>query len=303
MLNLPGAASRFSKSNTLPQRQFRPGVSLSTVGLGGMVTLGMDPRQVSLLVAESVERGVNYYDVAPSYGDGEAEEKLGDALRPHRSRIFISCKTLERTSSGARAELERSLRRLHSEHIDLYQLHSVNRADEAERIFAPGGAAEAFLSARAEGLIRYLGFSSHSVPVALNLLERFEFDSVLFPVNFVCFARGNFGPQVLEKAKAKGVACLALKSMALSPWRKGEPRLYPNCWYRPIDDPALALLALRFSLSEQVVAVLPPADERLYRVAMERAFDIRPLTAEERAQLLERARTCKPIMTSARRFC
>ncbi len=299
--NHPSVSSPPSNSGLLPQRCFRPGVNLSVFGLGGMVVVGMDPRQVERLIAESVERGVNYYDVAPVYGKGEAEEKIGAALRPIRNRVFLACKTLERTAAGARRELEQSLRLLHSDHLDLYQLHSVNRSEEVEQILSPGGAAEALVRAREEGLIRYLGFSSHSVPAALNLLDRFQFDSVLFPVNFVCFARGNFGPQVLEKAEARGVACLALKALALSPWRKDEPRRCPNCWYHPIEDAELALQALRFTLSERVVAALLPGDERLCRMAMEFAAQIRPLTAEERAQLSVRARSLRPIMTAARR--
>lgn len=266
-----------------------------------MVLVGMGQEQARRLVAESVERGVNYFDVAPLYGNGEGEERLGAALKPHRNRVFLACKTLERSAVGARLELDRSLRRLRSDHIDLYQFHAVNKAEEVEKIFAPGGAAETFLRAREEGLIRFLGFSSHSVPTAVTLLDRFSFDSILFPINLVCFARGNFGPQVLEKARARGVACLALKALAYTPWRKGAARNYPNCWYRPIDDPELALQALRFTLSEHVSAVLPPGDERLYRMTLELAASVSPLSAEERQSLLDGTRGVKPIMTTGRR--
>lgn len=282
----------------MPKRHFRPGVSLSIVGLGGMVLVGASREQANHLVADSVERGVNYFDVAPSYGEGEAEVKFGSALAPYRDRVFLACKTLDRSAAGARLQLERSLRRLRSDHVDLYQFHAVNRAEDIERILAPGGAADAFLRAREEGLVRFLGFSSHSVPASLNLLDRFSFDSILFPVNFVCYSRGKFGPQVVEKAKMGGVSCLALKALAYTPWRKGETRRYPNCWYRPIDDPVLGLQALRFSLSEDVTAVLPPGDERLYRMAVELASAVTPLTAEERRQLFERARCLRPIMTA-----
>jgi aryl-alcohol dehydrogenase-like predicted oxidoreductase len=263
-----------------------------------MVLLGASREQASHLVADSVERGVNYFDVAPSYGEGEAEVKLGPALAPYRERVFLACKTLDRSAVGARLELERSLRRLRTDRIDLYQFHAVNKREDMERILAPGGAADAFLQAREEGLIRFLGFSSHSVPVSLNLLDCFSFDSILFPVNFVCYSRGNFGPQVVKKARARGASCLALKALACMPWRKGEPRRYPNCWYRPIDDPVLAQQALRFALSEDVTAVLPPGDERLYRMVLGLAATVTPLSAEERRQLLERARLLRPIMTA-----
>ncbi len=273
---------------------------LSIVGLGGMVFVGMDQDRASRLVEEALEQGVNYFDAAPSYGEGVAEERLSAALQPHRSRVFLSGKTLARTAKAARLDLENSLRRLRSRHFDLYQLHAINRMNEVEEVCAPEGALEGLQRAREEGLIRFLGFSSHSVPAALALLDRFHFDAVLFPVNFVCYARGNFGPQVLERARDRGVACLALKALAFTPWRKGESRPYANCWYRPIDDPELALLALRFSLSEDVVSALPPGDESLARLAIRLAFRFAPLTPEERCRLMDGARGCKPIMTAPR---
>jgi hypothetical protein len=174
----------------------------------------------------------------------------------------------------------------------------VNRAADAEEILAPGGATEFMLRARERGLIRFIGFSSHSVPISLLLLDRFRFDSILFPVNFVCCARGNFGPQVMAKARSAGTACVVLKSLAHTVWRRLENRLYPNCWYHPIDDPVLALQAMRFSLSGDVTALLPPADERLYRMAVELACAVTPLTDEERGRLFEHARGVKPILTA-----
>ena len=272
------------------------------MGLGGLTLVGMSQERADRLVADSVGCGVDLFDVAPSYGDGEAEEMLGRALEPYRNRIFLSCKTSERSATCARRELEQSLRRLRTDHIDLYQFHAVNRAEDAGSICAPGGAAEAFLLAREQGLVRFLGFSSHSVPVALTMLDRLSLDAVLFPVNYICYARGNFGPQVMEKAQARGVARVALKVLAQTAWRTGEIRTFPNCWYRPIEDPGLALLALRFSLSEDVCAVLPPGDERLYRMTLELAAGYSPLTAAERSRLLDGARGLKPIMTAKKRY-
>jgi len=144
--------------------------------------------------------------------------------------------------------------------------------------------------------VRYLGFSAHSVAAALSMMDRFDFDSILFPVNFVLFARGNFGPQVMQKARQKGLARLALKALAHRPWRRGEARTYPNCWYRPIDDPTLALKALRFTLSEEVVSAIPPGDERLYRMTLDLARRVTPMTDEERRDLLSSASGLKPLM-------
>jgi len=284
------------KNAQIPQRPYRDEVRLSILGLGGMVLVGMPQKAADKIVAEAFGQGVNYFDVAPFYGDGEAEEKMGAALEPYRERVFLACKTLERSAAGARAELARSLGRLRTGHFDLYQFHSLSGVGEVDEIFAPGGAMEAFLEARAQGKIRHIGFSAHDVEAALAMLDRFRFDSILFPVNFICYARGNFGPQVMARAKEMGVARLALKAMAHGPWKRGEKRKYPNCWYRPIENPDLARQALRFTLSEGVTAAVPPGDERLFRMALELARDLPPLTESERAALLESTKGLRPLM-------
>lgn len=281
---------------SIPKRQYRNDVHLSILGLGGMLLVGMEQEAVGKIIGEALERGVNYFDVAPFYGDGDAEQKMGIALAPHRSEVFLACKTLERSAKGARAELEASLRRLGTDHLDLYQFHAVSDMEEVAEIFGAGGALGAFLEARSRGMIRYIGFSAHSVEAALAMLDRFPFDSVLFPVNFVCYARGNFGPQVIARAKELGVARLAIKAMAHGPWRKGEKRRYPNCWYRPIEDPGMAKQALRFALSEGVTAAIPPGDERLFRMALELAGDLTPLEPAERGDLLAGTRGLRPLL-------
>jgi aryl-alcohol dehydrogenase-like predicted oxidoreductase len=280
----------------MQQRHYREDVSLSIIGFGGMVLVGMEQHEADRIVADSIGSGINYFDVAPFYGGGEAELKLGEALEPFREAVFLACKTLQRETDGARQELEQSLNRLKTDHFDLYQFHAVTSMEEVDRIFAPGGALTAFLRARDEGKIRYIGFSAHSASAALAMLDRFAFDSILFPVNYVCWIQGNFGPQVLGRAKELGVARLALKSMAQRPWRKGEQRPYPNCWYRPVDDPVLALQALRFTLSEDVSALIPPGDPRLFRMAVNLAPRLTPLTISERETLMESAHGLKPLM-------
>jgi aryl-alcohol dehydrogenase-like predicted oxidoreductase len=284
------------KNSPVAQRLYREGVHLSIIGLGGMTLVGMEQKRVESLISESIERGINYFDVAPFYGDGEAEKKMGAAIAPHRRKLFLACKTLERSAKGAMKELEQSLRHLRTDRFDLYQFHAVSSVEEVDEIFAAGGAVEAFDRAMKQGKIRFIGFSAHSVEAALAMLDRFRFDSVLFPVNFVNYARGNFGPQVVEKAKKLDVARLAIKAMAHGPWKKSEKRNYPNCWYRPIDQPELARQALRFTLSEDVTAAIPSGDERLFRMALELAPDLPPMSPEERRELLSSARSLRPLM-------
>lgn len=287
--------ARAARPAELARRPFRDDVSLSIIGFGGIVVVGLEQKEADATVAASIDRGVNYFDVAPSYWDGEAETKLGRALRPYRRRIFLAEKTTERTAAGARRELETSLRRLGTDYVDLYQFHAVTTMEDVEAITAPGGAAEAFFQARRDGKIRYIGFSAHSVQAALALMDRLELDSILFPVNFVCWSRGNFGPQVLARAQEKGVARLALKALAHSALPQGAQRSHAKCWYRPVTERVQAEQALRFTLSEDVTAAIPPGDEKLYESALELAADFRPLSPAERARLLESASGLEPI--------
>jgi aryl-alcohol dehydrogenase-like predicted oxidoreductase len=275
----------------------RAGVELSIVGMGGIVVVGMPQEAADGLVAEAVERGVNYFDVAPSYGDGEAEEKLGQALEPHRDRVFLACKTGKRDAEGARKELARSLERLRTDRLDLYQFHGVARMEDVERILAPGGAMEVFLAAREEGTVRHIGFPAHSVQAALAMMDRFRFDSVLFPINHVCYAQGNFGPQVVERARERGTARLAIKAMARTVKGDGSHK-YPKCWYAPVDDPDLARQALRFTLSEDITACVPSGDERLFRQAVDLMMDFEPLAPAEREVLLAGTAGVQPIFSA-----
>jgi len=280
----------------LAKREYKERVKLSVIGFGGIVVCGLEQKAADRIVAESFDRGVNYFDVAPSYYDGEAERKLGPALEPFRKRVFLACKTTERGAAGARKELEQSLGRLRTDHFDLYQFHAVSSLDDVEKILAPGGAAETFEKARREGQVRFLGASVHSAEAAVALMDRFPLDSILFPVNFVLYQEGNFGPQILDKAKKKGVARLALKTLALSAWSEGEDRsAWPKCWYKPISDPGLAEKSVRFTLSEDVTAAIPPGDERLFRLALDCGARFRPLDPKERQDLLASARGLAPI--------
>jgi aryl-alcohol dehydrogenase-like predicted oxidoreductase len=274
------------------------GEELSIVGFGGVLVMGVESEEAENLVAEAVHRGVNYFDVAPSYGN--AEERLGPALAPHRDGAFLACKTQKRTRAGAAAELRDSLRRLRTDRFDLYQLHAMTTRDDLETATGPRGALEAFVEAREQGLIRHIGFSAHSVEVALELLERFPFASVLFPINWMEYANAGFGPQVVQRAVEKGAGRLALKAMARQKWPEGVDRAaWPKCWYEPCTDPREAALALRFTLSQPITAAVPPGDPRLFRLALDTGAAFRPLTEEERVELRRRAAGLTPFFELA----
>jgi aryl-alcohol dehydrogenase-like predicted oxidoreductase len=274
------------------------GEELSIIGFGGIVVTDVEPSEAERAVAEAVDRGINYFDVAPSYGN--AEERLGPALEPYRNGVFLACKTGKRDKAGAADELRQSLKRMRTDHFDLYQLHAMTTQEDLERALGPNGAIEAFKEAQEEGLARYLGFSAHSVEVALELMEQFPFDSILFPTNYVLYSQADFGPQVIGFAEEKGVGRLCLKAMARTVWQEGVDRSrFPKCWYEPITDPEEAALALRFTLSQPVTAAVPPGDARLFKIAMDVAERFTPITEEERVDLFSRAENLKPFFSLA----
>ena len=296
------AADTTMNAAKLPKREFgSTGVQLSIIGMGGIVVKDAEQDYANRIVAEFVERGVNYFDVAPSYGD--AELKLGPALAPYRKDVFLACKTDEKTREATRASLKSSLERLRTDHFDLYQLHAVsNVAQDIDAVFAKGGAMETFIEAKKSGQVRYLGFSAHSVEAAFAAMDRFDFDSILFPVNFASYEKGGFGPQIMEKAQSKGLARLALKSLAHQQWpdeHSPERQRYSKCWYQPITDPHLAELALRFTLSQPVTAALPPGEEPLFRMALDLAPKFTPIAAAEIKELKALSASLNPVFKAA----
>ena len=271
----------------------KTGESLSIVGFGGIVVRDEEPSSASRLVAQAVERGINYFDVAPTYGN--SEERLGPALEPYRKSVFLACKTDKRTAEEAQEELRRSLKLLRTDYLDLYQLHAVTTMEQVEQIMGPGGALETFVEAQEQGLVRYLGFSAHSEEAVVALLDRFEFDSILFPFNWACWHQGHFGPRALEKAQEEGVGILALKSLAKRKWKESEERKWPKCWYAPVDTFEEVSLALRFTLSKPITAAVSPGHAELLWWACDAADRFKPLSEEEAAQLARQSEGLDPI--------
>jgi predicted aldo/keto reductase-like oxidoreductase len=271
----------------------KTGEKLSILGFGGIVVMDATSEQSAERVKMAIDKGINYFDVAPSYGN--AEIMLGPALEPYRKDVFLACKTTERKRESARKELEQSLERLRTDHFDLYQLHAVTSLEDVETIFSKGGAMETFLEARKEGKIRFIGFSAHSVEAAMALMDNFDFDTLLFPTNYTTWYAGNFGPQVLQRAHDKGMGILALKAMAKGPYPEGTTNKVEKCWYEPLNTPEEALLGLRFTLSHPVTAAIPPGNEALFKMALDLIPRIAPLADNEVIEIKDRGLKGKPL--------
>lgn len=281
------AIERQTSTGNIERRSLgRTGEKLSIIGFGGLALKGSTPKEAARLVRQAYEAGVNYFDVAPSYGD--AEERLGPALAPFREGVFLACKTGQRRRAGAAGALDGSLKRLRTDHVDLYQLHAMTKLDEVETVLSEDGALRAFEDAKKAGKVRFIGFSAHSVEAAMALMDRYPFDTILFPVNYATWTAGHFGPQVLARAHEKRIGILAIKAMAKGRWPAGADRsAYPNCWYQPFSDPGEAFLALRFTLSHPVTAAVHPADPKCLQMALRLAPKFTPLKPEE-AEALKR---------------
>ena len=280
----------------LPKRLYgRTKEKLSIIGFGGMVVKDVTPKEAANFVAEAVDRGVNYFDVAPFYGN--AQQRLGPALKPYREKCFLACKTLERDAAGAAKELKQSLKLLKTDHFDLYQLHALTDVEEVEQAFGPGGAMETILKAKEDGKIRYIGFSAHSEEAAHAAMDRFDFDSILFPLSFPLWIKAKFGPSVYKRAKKAGMGIMALKAMAHQLWPKGNARQWSKTFYEPFDEIDTAALGLRFTLHLPVTAMFPPGHWELFKMALDlaQAGALVPLNDDERKIIAKIAKKSEPI--------
>jgi aryl-alcohol dehydrogenase-like predicted oxidoreductase len=274
----------------------RTGHESSVLSFGGAAFwAAADDAPVTAAVEEALARGVNHFDVAPSYG--AAEVHLGPAVERHRARMFLACKTQERRATKARDELHRSLDRLRTDHLDLYQAHAVSDAFDLERLLGPRGAIHAFEEARAAGLVRFLGITGHHCGVLKDAIERYPFDTVMFPVNPIQAAdprpATDYRP-LLAAAISMGVAPIAIKAIAAGPWPNGAARTYTT-WYRPHDDAGMIEERLRFTLSHPVATTVLPSDIRLWPACFAAAERFTPMPEAERDRLVRKAAGAAPL--------
>lgn len=297
------AKDRFQSGETptdpVPKCQYgRAKDMLSVIGFGGIVVKDVTPEEASAYVSEAVDRGINYFDVAPTYGN--AQERLGPALRPYRDNCFLACKTTKRDAKGSQEELEESFRLLQTDHFDLYQLHAITTMEDVEQAFAKGGAMETFLKAKEQGKVRYLGFSAHSEVAAHTALDRYDFDSILFPLSFPIWIKAGFGPSVHKRAEKDKRGILALKAMAHQKWPEGTKRSerpWKKTWYEPFDDIDKVSLGLRFTSHLPAHAMIPPGQWELFKMAVELAQSgaLTPLNDNEREIVRAIAMDSEPI--------
>jgi aryl-alcohol dehydrogenase-like predicted oxidoreductase len=245
---------------------------------------GMSQERADATLASVTEWGINHIDTAASYG--ASEDRLQPWLRMHRDQVFLATKTGERAGPAARAELERSLERMAVDRVDLIQLHDLVEPDQWEQAFARGGAVEALAAARDEGLVSHVGVTGHGLRIAgmhLRSLERFDFASVLFPVNFVLLDNPDYRRDVdelLVVCAERGVAVQTIKSIARGRWSDGDAARFS--WYDPLTDPAAIGRAVRFVLAHPQMFLNTTSDARLLPMIIDAAVgDLSAPTEDE----------------------
>ena len=277
----------------LPRRVLgRTGERISVVGFPGLALTNYEQQEGTAGVHRAFEQGLNYFDVAPAYGKGEAEVKMGIALQGiDRDKIFLANKTKMRDKKGALEELERSLKRLKTDYFDLYQMHCLFEPQEMEKALGPDGAIETFVKAKEQGKIKHLGFSAHTTRSALAALKGYSFDTVMFPLSFVEYYQFDFGTAVLDLAAEQGLGVLAIKHMSKGGWPKGAERKR-KWWYQATEKQQEANMALNFALSlKGVVSCIPPSFIDLTEIAMKAGRVHRPITEAETQTLQTMAQT------------
>ena len=278
------------------------GFEVSAVSYGGIVSAahyektiypGNGQKASDDYVEWAIERGVNYFDVAPTYGD--AQQMLGNSLKSHRKQVYLVCKTGERTRVEAEKLMTQSMQLLHTDYFDVYQMHALSTMEDVETAFGPGGVMELMRDMKEKGIARKLGITAHSEAVALKALSLYDFDTVLFPFNWHMNIAHGMGNKLIAAAKEKGVGLLCMKSMIERAWTEEEryASKYTKSWCKPIDvddEPALLLAAVKYALSLGVDTIVPPGNFDHFRFAVEHIDEAvdSPLSVDERDLLATR---------------
>jgi uncharacterized protein len=223
------------------------------------------------IVNRAVDEGITYFDTAPSYSDGQSEERLGKALLLRRKAVWLATKTHDRTRDGSWRLLEASLKRLQTDHVNEWRLHNIMTMEELDQVFAQGGALEALQEAKEQGIVKHISISGHTNPkVQMEAIKRFPFDSALVAVSAADHFIYSFAHEFLPKANEQGVAVIGMKVMALG-------KLAP--WYEKA-------LQYTFSLPISTAIVGMESMEQLEKnLAIARSF--RPMSETERVEFLK----------------
>jgi len=257
------ASGRADNKRMRTRRLGRTGHHSSVIIYGAAMLSKVTQETADGSIQQALDGGINHFDVAASYGD--AELRLGPWMPRIRDQIFLATKTGERDADPAWRQINESLRRLQTDQLDLIQLHGVNDLDELDKATRPGGALEAAVRARDEGLTRFIGITGHghaAPSTQLEALRRFDFDTVLTPLNYALGSRGDYYRDFLaltEQTQARDVGLMTIKSGARRSW-PDDAR--PNTtWYQPLDTTERVTASAAWVLSHEAITGIPSAGD------------------------------------------
>lgn len=282
----------------MEKRRFGRTNHASTLAIFGAAAFyEISQKQADQTMELVISSGINHIDVAPSYG--QAEVRLGPWMKKERGRFFLGCKTKERTKKGAHDELRRSLDVLRIDAFDLYQSHEVNTLIELDRLTGPGGALEAVLRAREEGLLKFIGITGHGLDVPevfLEALQRFDFDSILFPINFILYNNPVYkvlAERLLTICVKRDVGVMVIKSIAQGPW--GSIAKTKTTWYQPFTEKEWITPAVHFALSQPITGICTAGDITILPDVIDACDRYKALTMDEQRNLISQADQFEPI--------
>ncbi len=271
---------------TIEKRAFgRTGHMSSAMIFGGAALAKVDQGTADRVLDQLLEFGVNHIDTAPRYGD--AELRIGPWMDKHRKDFFLATKIGARDYAGARDSIRTSLDRLRTDQVDLIQLHALYHPDEWDQALSPGGALDAAIEAREEGLVRFIGITGHGWTVAAmhrRALRRFDFDSVLMPWNWFAARHETYGPDFEATAALcaeRGIAIQTIKSLARGAWPSKMERRR-NTWYEPLEAEDDIRTAIDWTLGREGVFVISAGDVGLLPTVL-RAADTRREKPDDKA--------------------
>ena len=266
-------------------------MEISQIIYGGIVSSKDGQDNSDKYVDYAIKSGVNYFDVAPTYGD--AEEKLGNSLVPHRKNIYLACKTMIREAEPAKVEFEKSLKLLHTDYFDNYQMHSLFNVEDVEKAFSKGGVIEVMDKAKQEGIVKHLGVTCHCEDAAIRALELYDFETVLFPTNWSLYMKKGFGERIAELCKKKNVGLLGMKSMIHRAWLNEEERAnsrFTKSWCKPVfDNDELTIAIMKYALQKiGPCALIPPGNIESFQFAVEHNNILQEPITDKEPEMLQK---------------
>ena len=277
------------KGDMLYRTLGRTGEQVSLIGMGGFhIGKQADEQESITLIRTGIDRGITFLDNSWDYNEGKSEERMGKALQDgYRAKVFLMTKLDGRTKTSANEQLETSLKRLQTDHIDLVQFHEIIRMEDPDRIFAPGGALEALMDAKKAGKVRYIGFTGHKDPlVHLRMLEvaqkhDFHFDTAQMPINVMDAHFRSFTHKVVPELVKQQIGVLGMKTF-------GDHFILDNALQTGSATP---IEMLHYSMTVPTSVVITGIDSmKILDQACEAAKTFKPLTQNEIASLLNRTK-------------